>query len=148
MNLFDLVVKVILAVDIIRDDDAMVRKLIEVQLSVDVDADVRCYLSGVRLDKNLRFFGIDLHLEAFVCYSIVTKSNSEDTKIGESGVYRINYLSSRFFFLGCIFALYAFVLASFRITYFLFTRKGYVRRNASLASSCHLVITVRSTILL
>lgn len=54
MNRFDPVVKVSSAADIIRDDTVKVGKFIVAfyRLSVDVDADVRCCLSGGRLDEN------------------------------------------------------------------------------------------------
>lgn len=59
----DSVVKVFFAGDIIRYGAAIVKKLIEdfCQLSIDVDADVRC-LFGDRQDEDLRLLYIDLYL--------------------------------------------------------------------------------------
>lgn len=49
--------------DPIREDAANVRIFVDnfYWLSVDVDADVHCCLSGSRLDDDLRLFYIDLH---------------------------------------------------------------------------------------
>lgn len=68
MSLFDPVVKVSLADDIIWSDAAKAGKLIDVfyQLFVDVNAVVWCCLNQGHLDKDLCLFDIDLHSEEFV----------------------------------------------------------------------------------
>lgn len=58
MQSSDSVVTVTFRGDTIREDAAQVEKFVDnfSRLSVAVDADVRCYLSGVQLGVNLRIF--------------------------------------------------------------------------------------------
>lgn len=68
MSRFDHVVMLSFASEIIRNDVTKIGKFIYefFWLSVDVDADVRCCLSGGQLYEDIRLVDIDLRPEAFV----------------------------------------------------------------------------------